>query len=166
MFLLVPAYPGCPGQTAVKWSWLLLLLSEQCLQPWRWRGCIALQQTYKQSLVNFTHTRARARVFHGPLSGTTQVSRYQKVKPIWILLKQETVSGSGISWAICKFTPRFRQIIMPAPHHSIFLQARCKDRSQHKLTKLSNNINVFVIFRRSFMLVIFETIAETTQEIL
>jgi len=22
-----------------------------------------------------------------------------KVKPIWILLKQETVSGSGISWA-------------------------------------------------------------------
>ena len=24
MFLLVPAYPGCPGQTAVKW---LLLLS-------------------------------------------------------------------------------------------------------------------------------------------
>jgi len=25
MFLLVPAYPGCPGQTAIKW--LLLLLS-------------------------------------------------------------------------------------------------------------------------------------------
>jgi len=24
----------------------------------------------------------------------------RKVKPIWILLKQETVSGSGISWAI------------------------------------------------------------------
>jgi len=40
--------------------------------------------------------------FNGPLSGTTQVSRYQKGKPIWILLKQETVSGSGISWAVCK----------------------------------------------------------------
>ena len=26
----------------------------------------------------------------------------RKVKTIWILLKQETVSGSGISWAICK----------------------------------------------------------------
>jgi len=26
----------------------------------------------------------------------------RKVKSIWILLKQETVSGSGISWAICK----------------------------------------------------------------
>ena len=27
MFLLVPAYPGCPGQMAVKW---LLLLSVVC----------------------------------------------------------------------------------------------------------------------------------------
>ena len=36
-----------------------------------------------------------------------------KVKPIWILLKQETVSGSGISWAICKAVPHSRQITMP-----------------------------------------------------
>jgi len=27
MFLLVPAYPGCPGQMAVKWLLLLLLSS-------------------------------------------------------------------------------------------------------------------------------------------
>jgi len=33
----------------------------------------------------------------------------RKVKPIWILLKQETVSGSGISWAICKSASRSRQ---------------------------------------------------------
>jgi len=33
----------------------------------------------------------------------------RKVKPIWILLKQETVSGSGISWAICKSAPCFSQ---------------------------------------------------------
>ena len=44
----------------------------------------------------------------------------RKIKPIWILLKQETVSGSGISWAICKSAPRSRQITMPAPHHSVF----------------------------------------------
>ena len=49
----------------------------------------------------------------------------RKVNPIWILLKQETVSGSGISWAICKSATRSRQITMPAPHHSSFLQARC-----------------------------------------
>ena len=43
-----------------------------------------------------------------------------KVKPIWILPKQETVSGSGISWAICKYAPHSRQITTPAPHHSVF----------------------------------------------
>jgi len=30
----------------------------------------------------------------------------RKVKPVWIVLKQETVGGSGISWAICKSAPR------------------------------------------------------------
>ena len=49
----------------------------------------------------------------------------RKVKPIWILLEQETVSGSGISWAICKSAPRSRQITTPAPRHSDFLQAGC-----------------------------------------
>ena len=61
--------------------------------------------------------------FNGPLSGTIRVSRYQKarkVKPIWILLKQETVSGSGISWAIWKSALRSRQTTTPAPHHSVF----------------------------------------------
>ena len=41
----------------------------------------------------------------------------RKVKPIWIKLKQETVSGSGISWATCKSAPRSRQITTPTPHH-------------------------------------------------
>jgi len=44
----------------------------------------------------------------------------RKVKPIWILLKQQTVSGCGISWAICKSAPRSRQITTPAPHHSVY----------------------------------------------
>ena len=44
----------------------------------------------------------------------------RKVKPIWILLKRETVSGSGISWAVCKSAPRSRLITTPAPHHSDF----------------------------------------------
>jgi len=29
----------------------------------------------------------------------------RKVKPVWILLKQETVSGSGISWASLHLAP-------------------------------------------------------------
>jgi len=43
-----------------------------------------------------------------------------KVKPIWILLEQETVSGSGTRWAICKSAPRSRQKTTPAPHRSVF----------------------------------------------
>ena len=35
------------------------------------------------------------------------------------------MSGSGISWAICKSAPRSRQITTPVPHHSVFLQAGC-----------------------------------------
>jgi len=35
------------------------------------------------------------------------------------------LSGSGFSWAICKSAPRSRQITMPSPHHSVFLQAGC-----------------------------------------
>ena len=30
------------------------------------------------------------------------------------------MSGSGISWAICKSAPQSRQITTPAPHHSVF----------------------------------------------
>ena len=44
----------------------------------------------------------------------------RKVKPIWIFLKQQRVSGSGIHWAIRKSAPRSRQITMPATHHSVF----------------------------------------------
>jgi len=44
----------------------------------------------------------------------TTLSHYRA--SVW----QETVSGSGISWAVCKSAPRSRQITMPAPHHSVF----------------------------------------------
>ena len=64
----------------------------------------------------WTHTHNLTALFPGfpGWAGT------RKVKLIWILLKQETASGSGISWAICKSTPRSRQITMPAPQHSVF----------------------------------------------
>ena len=67
-----------------------------------------------------THTHTHTQPFNGSLSRTTRVSQHQKGKPIWILLKQEAVSGSGISWTICKSAPRSRQITTPAPHHSVF----------------------------------------------
>ena len=69
------------------------------------------------------HTRARAREstrLTAPCPGLPGWAGTRKVKPIWILLKQEIVSGNGISWAICKSALRFRQITMPTPHHSVF----------------------------------------------
>jgi len=60
----------------------------------------------------------------------------RKAKPIWILLKQETVSGSGISWAICNFASSSRQITMSAPHHSVFYRpdALLPPNQQHQST--------------------------------
>jgi len=71
-------------------------------------------RTAKEQNRTHTHTHTHTHPFNGPFSGTTQV------KPIWILLKQETVSGSDISWAICKSAPCSRQTTTPAPHHSVF----------------------------------------------
>jgi len=76
--------------------------------------------------------------FNGPLSETTRVSRYQEGKTSLDLLGQETVSGSGISWAMCKSAPRPRRITTPASHHSVFyrpdaLPASQRPASKHKL---------------------------------
>ena len=65
----------------------------------------------------YTHTHTRLTALFPGLPGWASA---RKVRPIWILLKQETVSGSGISSAICKSAPRSRQITMPACHHSVY----------------------------------------------
>jgi len=87
-----------------------------------------------------THTHP----FNGPFSGTTQVNRYQKGKPIWILLNQETVSGSGISWAICKSTPCSRQTTTPAPHHSVFYRPDALPATQPTVSKHWKHMNIKV----------------------
>jgi len=71
------------------------------------------------------------------LYGTTRVSRYQKgkTKTNVDFLKQETVSGSGISWAICKSAPRPRQLTMQAPHHSIFYRPDALPAAQPTASK-------------------------------
>ena len=68
----------------------------------------------------------------------------RKVKPIWILLKQDTVSGSGISWAICKSADR--QITMPAPHRWVFLQpSRRPPNSVKALNARNKNVPKIVV---------------------
>ena len=66
---------------------------------------------------NQTHTHTRVTAL---FPGLCRSAGTRKVKPIWILLKQETVSCSGISWAICKSASHSRQRTRPAPHHSVF----------------------------------------------
>ena len=75
--------------------------------------------TQSRLIVTHTHTHTHARLT-ALCPGLTGSAGTRKVKPIWILLKQETVSGNGISWAICKSAPHSRQITTPAPHHSVF----------------------------------------------
>ena len=60
------------------------------------------QQCYPHDLNTLAYNIINEHPFNCPLSGTTRVSRYQKGKTnldFTILLDQETVSGSGISWA-------------------------------------------------------------------
>jgi len=64
-----------------------------------------------------THTHTRSTAL---FPGLPRWAGTRKVTPIWVFVKQETVSGSGISWAICKSAPCSRQITMPAPHQSAF----------------------------------------------
>ena len=75
----------------------------------------------QQYVIWFIITRTRAHM-HTRLTafcpGLPGWASTRKIKPTWILLKQETVSG--ISWAICKCAPCSRQITMAAPHHSFF----------------------------------------------
>ena len=79
-----------------------------------------------------THTHP----FNGPFSWTTLGEPVpERQKPIWILLKQETVSGSGISWAICKSASRFRQITTPAPHCSVFYRPDALPAAQPTASK-------------------------------
>ena len=65
-------------------------------------------------------TRAGQHTHTPVFPGLPRWAGIRKVKPMWILLKQETVSGNGISWTICKSAFRSRRTTMPAPHHSVF----------------------------------------------
>jgi len=71
----------------------------------------------------------------------------RKVKPIWILLKQETMSGHGISWATCKSASCSRQISTPP---LVFFQTRCPS---YRPTNSVNALKVFTyyIMQKSFL---------------
>ena len=167
MFLLVPAYTGCPGSKAVKRSLLLVrarrrrkLISNKlywhCCELVKLSELINYRRKKRMSLcVNSSlmtvtypslqhrlEPRGRTEVpeHHSRCYTTTHLlaalfpglprwAATRKVKPIWILLKEETVSGNGISWTIyyrdddilyTSSAPCSTQITMPAPHRPVF----------------------------------------------
>ena len=110
--LLIPRF-HCLGSPSAVLPWPLpqkyaLTTSLIVLSGTKWCFCIPV--------LSHTHTHTCLTAHFPRLPGWAGT---RKVKPIWILLKQETVSGSGITWAICKYAPRSRQTTMPAPHHSV-----------------------------------------------
>ena len=94
--------------------------------------CSIYQHGNTCTCTNITHTHPRLTAL---FLGLPRWAATRKVKPIWISLKQETVSGTGISMAICKSAPRSRQITTPAPHHSVFYRPDAHPAAQPTASK-------------------------------
>jgi len=97
--------------------------------------CFRKHHKTKISVAVWLQTHTHTHLFNGPFLGLPRRASTIKVKPIWILLKQEIVSGSGISWTIRKSAPRSRQITMPAPHHSVFFRSDALPAAQPTASK-------------------------------
>jgi len=107
-------------------EFLLVVVPAVEVSPLERRQCLLHCQLITQTHL-YTHMHTRTRMHARTRTHTHNLVRVRDYpgepvpQPIWILLKQETVSGSGISWAICKSALRPRQITTPAPNHC-FLQ--------------------------------------------
>ena len=102
--------------------------------------------------INRTHTYTRLTALCLRLPGWAGT---KKIKTIWILLKQGTVSGSGINWAICKSAPRSIQITTPAHHHSVFYRpdAFLPPNQQHQSTEGLSNLSWIFFFLHLFYII-------------
>jgi len=80
-------------------------------------------------------THAHTHLFYGPLNFVQNYLGESIPEPIWVLLKQETVSGSGINWAIYISATRTRQITMPVAHHSDFYRPDALPATQATASK-------------------------------
>ena len=66
---------------------------------------------------------------------------------------QETVSGSGISWAVCKSAPCSRQLTMPAPHQSFVYRPDALPAAQPTASKHCRH-NEFIFTAATTILII------------
>ena len=108
---------GLCSNTVLVDCWLYLLCNSSAHMVQQVSNVLPVISTQKMVFEIQTHTHTRLTALCPGLSAWAGTG---KVKPIRILQKQETVSGSGISWAICNFAFRSRQITTPVPTHSDF----------------------------------------------
>jgi len=102
-----------------QWGWVWDIASWNSTSPRRLGECCVLVNIHGYEWVSNTHTHTHTHLT-ALFPGLPRWVGTRKVKPIWILLKQETVSGSGIGWAVCKSAPCCRQITTPESHYSVF----------------------------------------------
>jgi len=125
----------CCTFTVLRWEellWLALSLTYLCYfaSSRCARYCVSLLTYLKNHKSKHTHIRLMALC-----PGLPGWAGTRKVKPMWISLKQEIVSGRGISWAICKSAPRCRQITMPAPTTLFFYRPDALPAAQPTASK-------------------------------
>jgi len=142
------------SQTSATAVWYLMTIKSNYKQNWpniditalssiEWtyryqKSCIQPCHSHFTAMPTHTHTHTHTRLM-ALFPGLPGWATTRKVKPIWILLKQETVSGSGISWAICKSAPcsrrMFDSVTTPAPYHSVFYRPDALPAAQPTASK-------------------------------
>ena len=127
MFLLVPAYPGCPGSKAVKRSLLLLLLSyficvyTMCLCVcWCW--CVVVRVYCKASKVlqQYEHMPS----FHG-IQQDCQVIVQQLRARLMQQFHNKDVHNTHLQLLICFFADHFFSHLLFFVVHIIFHNSLC-----------------------------------------
>jgi len=118
---------------------------------------VIIQLTSTKYGVIYTHTH----LFYGPLDFVRDCPGELVPEPMCILLKQETVSGSGISWDICKSAPRHRQINMPATQptgNSIKTLKACEYKptviDEHHYFHISHNPSLCITVNRQLRILL------------
>ena len=108
----------------------------------QWHHLVAETKTQQKCMTTtllLTHTHLTALFPALPRWAGTR-----KANPIWILLEQETVSGSGISWAIRKSAPSSRHITIASTHwrQSLLIDSTRK-KAKHRYTSDTSTYDKF-----------------------
>jgi len=120
------------------WHWAAQPAEPTLDKPFGW-------SEYKFDL----HTRTHTHPFYSPMDFVWDYPGETVPEPIWIILKQETLSGCGISSAVCKSAPSSRQITMPVAHPSNFYRLDALPATQPTVSKHNQVIRAQQLPRQS-----------------